>query len=75
MQTVNQKNYNPTRKVWAVILSSMIIAALNTTLTIVWEDHPFTPYMDHLDQWLQAILVSGIAYQVKEWLSNVKTPE
>lgn len=68
---VKQPSRFPTRKILAVILSGMILGILQSALRILWPDHPFAPYMDDFDVWLQGFIMVVAGYLTKEKRNEV----
>lgn len=68
---VKQPSRFPTRKILAVILSGMILGILQSALRILWPDHPFAPYMDDFDVWLQGFIMVVAGYLTKEKTNEV----
>ena len=66
MALVNQASKLPTRKIMAVILSGMILGGIQSGLRLVWPDHPFAPYMEDVDIWLQGTIMVLAGYLTKE---------
>lgn len=66
MALVNQTSRLPTRKIMAVIISGMILGAVQNLLQMYWPDHPFTPYMEDIDAWLQLFVMGLAGYMTKE---------
>lgn len=72
-QLVKQPSRFPTRKIMAVILSGMIIGVCQSLLRIFWPDHPFAPYVDDIDVWLQGLIMVIAGYVTKEREHNVES--
>lgn len=66
MALVKQASKFPTRKIMAVILSGMIIGGAQALLKLFWPDHPFAPYMEDVDVWLQGLIMVLAGYMTKE---------
>ena len=66
MTLVNQTKKYPTRKISAVIVSGIIIGVLQSLLRLYWPDHPFTPYIEDLDIWLQGFVMITAGYFTRE---------
>lgn len=66
MALVNQASKYPTRKIMAVIISGMILGAAQSLLRLFWPDHPFAPYMNDIDIWLQGVVMIAAGYLTKE---------
>jgi hypothetical protein len=66
MALVNQASKYPTRKIMAVIISGMILGAAQSLLRLFWPEHPFAPYMDDIDIWLQGVVMIAAGYLTKE---------
>lgn len=66
MALVKQPSKLPTRKIMAVILSGMILGAIQSLLKMFWPDHPFAPYMEDIDVWLQGLIMIMAGYMTKE---------
>lgn len=66
MALVNQASKLPTRKVMAVILAGMVVGGIQSALGMFWPDHPFAPYMDELDIWVQGLMMIAAGYLTKE---------
>ena len=62
----NQPTAFPTRKVLAVIVSGMILGAVQSLLQLTWPDHPFQPLMEQFDIWIQAGVMIAAGYFVRE---------
>lgn len=71
MTLVNQSTKLPTRKIMAVILSGMIIGGVQSALNIFWPDHPFAPYMEEVDIWVQGLIMIAAGYLTKEKADGV----
>lgn len=56
----------PTRKILAVIFSGAILGAAQSALSLFWPDHPFAPFMQEVDIWLQGIIMVMAGYFTKE---------
>jgi len=56
----------PTRKILAVILSGAILGATQSALKIFWPDHPFAPFMQEIDVWLQGLVMVAAGYLTKD---------
>lgn len=63
---VTQPNAFPVRKVLAVMISGMIIGAVQSLLALFWPDHPFAALMDQADIWIQFVVMSLAGYFTKE---------
>lgn len=50
----------------AVILSGMITGVIQSLLRYFWPDHPFSPYMEDVDIWLQGVIMVYAGYMTKE---------
>lgn len=66
MALVNQASKFPTRKIMAVILSGMITGVIQSLLRYIWPDHPFSPYMEDVDIWLQGVIMIYAGYMTKD---------
>lgn len=66
MALTNQASKLPTRKIMAVILSGMIVGGIQSALGIFWPDHPFAPYMEDMDIWIQGMIMVYAGYMTKE---------
>lgn len=66
MTLVSQVSKIPTRKIMAVIISGMLVGGLQSGLQLFWPDHPFTPYMEHVDVWLQGVIMVLAGYMTRE---------
>lgn len=66
MALVNQSSKLPTRKIMAVILSGMIVGGLQSALNLFWPDHPFAPFMEDFDIWVQGVIMILAGYMTKE---------
>lgn len=66
MALVNQTSKRPTRKITAMIISGMVIGVAQSLLRYFWPDHPFAPYVDDVDIWLQGAIMLGFGYMTKE---------
>jgi hypothetical protein len=66
MALVAQTSKFPTRKIMAVILSGMITGVIQSLLRYFWPDHPFSPYMEDVDIWLQGVIMVYAGYMTKE---------
>ena len=64
-QLVNQPNAMPTRKLWAVIISGMVVAGIRAGLSHVWPDHPLEPMLIELGPWLQTAIMALAGYMVR----------
>lgn len=62
----DQPTSYPTRKILAVIVSGMIIGAMQSLLNLFWPDHPFYGLMEELDIWVQALVMVVAGYMVRE---------
>lgn len=74
MALVTQASKFPTRKIMAVILSGMITGVIQSLLRYFWPDHPFSPYMEDVDIWLQGVIMVYAGYMTKE-KDNVPTEQ
>jgi hypothetical protein len=66
MALVSQASRFPTRKIMAVIVSGMILGVVQSLLRYIWPDHPFSPYMEDVDIWLQGAIMVYAGYMTKE---------
>lgn len=66
MALVSQTSKFPTRKIMAVILSGVITGVIQSLLRYFWPDHPFSPYMEDVDIWLQGVIMVYAGYMTKE---------
>jgi len=66
MALVTQASKFPTRKIMAVIISGMITGVIQSLLRYYWPDHPFSPYMEDVDIWLQGVIMVYAGYMTKE---------
>lgn len=78
---VKQPSSMPTRKMWAVILSGIIVGAIQSVVTTYWPDNfLFVFLQDHgidyeqLDIFIQAALMSLAGYMTKSRNINAETP-
>lgn len=62
----NQPTKFPTRKIMAVIVSGAILGAAQSALGLYWPDHPFAPYLQDVDIWLQGVVMILAGYLTKE---------
>ena len=74
MALVSQTSKFPTRKIMAVILSGVITGVIQSLLRYFWPDHPFSPYMEDVDIWLQGVIMVYAGYMTKE-KDNVPTEQ
>lgn len=65
-QLVNQPSLKPSRKIGAVILASVIVAAARTGLETYWPDAPMLDQLPQLEAWIQAGLVIAAGYLTRE---------
>lgn len=66
MALVTQASKFPTRKIMAVIISGMITGVAQSLLRLFWPDHPFAPYMESVDIWLQGLIMVYVGYMTKD---------
>lgn len=66
MTLKNQPSAWPTRKIAAVLISGAVLGAVQSGLGLFWPDHPFHGLMDQFDIWIQAAVMFGFGYMVKE---------
>ena len=66
MALINQANRLPTRKLLAVLVSGAIMGAAQSLLQLFWPDHPFAPYMQYVDIWLQGLVMVAAGYFTRE---------
>lgn len=69
---IRQSSSFPTRKILAVILSGIILGVCQSLLRYFWPDHPFSPYMEDVDIWLQGLIMVIAGYITKEKEKNVE---
>jgi hypothetical protein len=74
MALVIQASKFPTRKIMAVIISGIITGVIQSLLRYIWPDHPFSPYMEDVDIWLQGVIMVYVGYMTKE-KENVPTEQ
>lgn len=63
---VTQPTAAPTRKMWAVILSGIVTATVQTLLETYAPDLPVTEILAQVDVWVQALVMAGFGYAVRE---------
>ena len=73
MALVKQATNLPTRKIFAVLISGMILGGVQSMLHLFWPDHPFAPYMEYADIWLQGIVMVAAGYFTKEREQEIVT--
>lgn len=56
----------PTRKILAVIVSGAVLGAGQSALKIFWPDHPFAPFLQDIDVWLQGVIMVLAGYLTKD---------
>ena len=62
MTLVNQPSWHPTRKLVAMMVSGAIMGMAQTLLRHYWPDHPFAPFMQDIDLWLQGAVMIAVGY-------------
>lgn len=73
MALVEQASRFPTRKIFAVIVSGMILGGVQSGLLLIWPDHPLTPFMEDVDIWLQGIVMIAAGYFTREKEQEIVT--
>lgn len=63
---VTQATVAPTRKMWAVILSGIVTATVQTLLETYAPDLPINEILAQIDVWVQALVMAGFGYFVRE---------
>ena len=66
---VSQPTAAPTRKMLAVILSGIVTATLQTLLETYAPSLPITEIVAQIDVWMQALIMAGFGYAVRERLA------
>lgn len=64
-QKVEQASPAPVRKILAVIVSGMVIGAIQSGLNLVWPDHPFATMLEQADIWIQFAVMALAGYMTK----------
>ena len=59
----------PTRKMWAVILSGIVTATVQTLLETYAPGLPITEVVAQIDVWFQALVMAGCGYAVRDRLA------
>lgn len=72
-ELVKQPSRFPTRKILAVILSGVILGVCQSLLRLFWPEHPFAPYMEDVDIWLQGLIMVIAGYITREREKDVET--
>jgi hypothetical protein len=66
---VTQPTAAPTRKMLAVILSGIVTATVQTLLETYAPGLPITEVVAQIDVWVQALVMAGFGYAVKDRLA------
>lgn len=66
MTLINQPSRNPTRKLWAVIISGGILGAINAALTVAFPGTEFMYILDQLTPYLIGILMAIAGYFTRD---------
>ena len=61
-----QKSRMPTRKMWAGILSGVIVGAAQGGVSAAFPDADWQTLLSDLGPWLTALIMSGAGYMIKE---------
>lgn len=56
------ENRWPVRKVWAAIISGMVIGGVQTALSIFLPEQSFQVALEQLDVWIQGAVMVAFAY-------------
>lgn len=62
MALANQPSWHPTRKLVGMMVSGAIMGMAQTLLRHYWPDHPFAPFMQDIDLWLQGAVMIAVGY-------------
>lgn len=65
-QLKTQPDKFPTRKIVAVIVSGAILGGVQSSLALLWPDHPFAGVFHDLDIWLQTGVMILAGYITKD---------
>lgn len=63
---VNQKTFRPTRKIFAVMVAGAVVGGIQAILNLYWPEHPFAPWMENIDSWVQFAVMAAAGYLTKE---------
>lgn len=72
MALVKQTTSLPTRKILAVIVSGMIVGGIQSALGIFWPEHPFAPFMEDFDIWVQGMIMVIAGYMTREKTNDLE---
>jgi len=64
-ELIKQPTLQPTRKLWAIIISGAIIGTIKTLLSIYWPDNPLDPYMQDFGFWVEGGLMVIAGYMTR----------
>mgnify|MGYP000388873362 CR=1 FL=1 len=63
---VTQSSKSPTRKVWAVILSGVIVGAVQGGLSAAFPEADWRPLLQEMGPWVTAAIMSAAGYLTRE---------